>query len=73
WYDGGDDQMYYLVEDVDGDGHIDIVVSEKAWLGDGRGSFRHVQYTVGLPHNWQTGRLTDLDGDGRRDMASVFC
>jgi hypothetical protein len=66
------------VDDVDGDGHVDIFVAEmrigganpesKMYLlyGDGRGNFRPTIVATGFDNH--ESKLADLDGDGRLDI-----
>jgi hypothetical protein len=64
-----------LLEDVNGDGHLDVVASyyagPRVWLGGGKAQWRPA--SEGLPHPLLGGiyqRLTvaDLDADGRLDL-----
>ncbi|MGE3615578.1 MAG: FG-GAP repeat domain-containing protein [Gemmatimonadales bacterium] len=64
------------IGDVDGDGHLDIVLAkgrhwpgrDRVFLGDGRGGVRR-SYPVGrIADRTYTSGLADLDGDGDLDL-----
>lgn len=68
------------VEDIDGDGNVDIFCAEmaawgdttrdeaKAWIlyGDGKGGFEHTVLSEGICHH--ESKVGDLDGDGDLDI-----
>lgn len=66
------------VRDVDGDGHLDIMIGEMGspgagdaartflWFGDGRGNFRETVVSTG--QGIHEGQFGDFNGDGRLDI-----
>lgn len=60
--------------DVNGDGHVDIVTcayfnKRIAWVEHpGDPTQQWIEHTVDLPGHMETGRLVDLNGDGRLDF-----
>ncbi len=67
--------------DFDGDGDVDLVVPAFGWLGPGRllllenrgfgGSFEYAQKELDDRDGFLDAAVTDLDGDGRPDIATV--
>lgn len=66
------------VRDLDGDGHLDILIGEMGdpgagdvaqvfvWYGDGKGGFRETTASKG--QGIHEGQVADLNGDGRLDI-----
>jgi len=66
------------IRDVDGDGHLDVMIGEMGspgagdqartflWYGDGRGGLRETVVSVG--QGIHEGQLGDFNGDGRLDI-----
>jgi enediyne biosynthesis protein E4 len=71
----GQDSTGAVFADVNGDGHLDLLVSSlgrgvRLFLGDGQGGFTEATDESGLRSNasGMTMALADVDGDGRLDL-----
>jgi len=66
------------VDDIDGDGDLDLVVSEngtprvKWYENDGGGNFQYVTYLGVYEGTPEEISISDLDGDGENDVAVVY-
>jgi hypothetical protein len=57
-----------IADDIDQDGHLDIVIGKRIWLNDGSGQFTAKTLTS---QDLDSVKLADLNGDGSLDVFAV--
>ena len=62
-----------VAHDLDGNGTVDVIVGETAWVNDGRGRFTAASSPLADPDAGRVRqcRLADLNGDGKVDLFAI--